>query len=446
LNGPAPVGGAVVALFRDNAAVTVPASVVVPAGANSATFTATTAAVPATTIATVTANLNGSTATAQLSVNPPSLSALTLNPASVIGGNPSIATIQISGAAPLGGVVVALTSSNVAVASLPANVTVPAGATSTTATITTAAVSANTTASVTATYGTTFSASLAITVQSVTFSSITLNPTSVRGGVSSTATASLGAAAPAGGVRIALSSNNAAAQVPPTLTIPAGATSGTFSVTTSPVAANASATISGSYGTITRNAILTITAAALSGSSVSPAALIGGASSTGTVTLNGQAATDAVVSLSSNKISAIVPPSVTVPAGQSSATFKITTNGVLANDGVTITASYAGVNRTASLTVKPAQISSLTLTPTSVRGGTSLTGTVVFSGIVPTDGTIALTSSNAAVASMLSPAAGNGTNTMTFSITTYRVTATRNATISVSFLKSSAKTTLTVNP
>jgi hypothetical protein len=63
----------------------------------------------------------------------------------------------------------------------------------------------------------------------------------------------------------------------------------------------------------------------------------------------------AVVTLSSaNTSAASLPASVTVAAGASSATFAVNTSTVAANTGVTITATYAGVSRTTTLTVTPA--------------------------------------------------------------------------------------------
>jgi hypothetical protein len=69
----------------------------------------------------------------------PVLSSLSLNPTSVVGGNPSQGTVTLSGPAPSGGAVVSL-SDNSSAASEPATVTVPGGSTSATFTITTSPV------------------------------------------------------------------------------------------------------------------------------------------------------------------------------------------------------------------------------------------------------------------------------------------------------------------
>jgi hypothetical protein len=89
-------------------------------------------------------------------------------------------------------------------------------------------------------------------------SSLSFNPSSVRGGTSSTGTVTLNMAAPSGGLGVFLTSQNAAAQVPSSIVIPQGKTSGTFTVTTSRVGSTTSATIlAQSNGTA--SAVLTIT-------------------------------------------------------------------------------------------------------------------------------------------------------------------------------------------
>ncbi|MBI3721784.1 MAG: hypothetical protein HY248_04450, partial [Fimbriimonas ginsengisoli] len=92
-----------------------------------------------------------------------------------------------------------------------------------------------------------------------TLTSLTLSPSSVTGGSSSTGTVTLNAAAPAGGAQVALSSSNTTvAQAPASVTVPAGATSATFTVTTSAVGASTSVTISASYSGVTQTAPLTV--------------------------------------------------------------------------------------------------------------------------------------------------------------------------------------------
>ena len=92
-----------------------------------------------------------------------------------------------------------------------------------------------------------------------TLSALSVNPSSTVGGTSSTGTVTLTAAAPSGGAVVSLSSSNTAvAAVPASITIAAGATTATFSASTSPVAASTPVTISASYGGVTKPTTLTV--------------------------------------------------------------------------------------------------------------------------------------------------------------------------------------------
>ncbi len=292
------------------------------------------------------------------------LSSVSVNPTSVTGGNSSTGTVTLSGAAPSGGAVVTLSSSNTNVARTPSSVAIAAGATSATFTVSTSAVAASTTVSISGTYGgVTRSASLSVTPApppAPTLSSLTLNPTSVVGGTqSSTGTVTLSGAAPSGGAVVTLSSSNTnVARTPSSVTVVAGATSATFTVSTSAVLASTTVSISGASGGVTRSASLTVTPVplpplALASLTLSPSSVIGGLeSSTGTVNLTRAAPTGgAIVALFSSNGAARVPSSVVIPAGASSASFTVRTSIVLISTSSTISASYNGTTRAATLGV-----------------------------------------------------------------------------------------------
>jgi hypothetical protein len=212
--------------------------------------------------------------------------------------------------------------------------------------------------------------------QAPSLAGIALNPASVVGGNTSEGTASLTSAAPSGGAVVTLSSSNtSAATVPASVSVPAGAFSATFTVSTASVTASTSLTISGAYGGATRSATLTVTPpaapAALSTVSVNPTSVTGGTSSQGTVALTSAApAGGFTVSLSSsNTAAATAPASVSVAQGATSATFAIATSAVTTSTPATITASAGGVTRTATLTVNPQpQTATLTVTATGRSG------------------------------------------------------------------------------
>jgi uncharacterized delta-60 repeat protein len=96
----------------------------------------------------------------------------------------------------------------------------------------------------------------------VALDSLSVSPSSVVGGGAATATLRLSAAAPSGGVVVALTDNSAAVTLPTSASVPAGGTSASFPVTSSAVSATTTVTISGSYAGVTRTAVLTLTPAA----------------------------------------------------------------------------------------------------------------------------------------------------------------------------------------
>ena len=286
------------------------------------------------------------------------LASLTLNPTTVQDGGTSQGTVTLSAAAPSGGVVVGL-SSNSSFALVPANVTVPAGATSATFTVRTkSGVLSNTAVVITAALGnSTAQASMTITPAStVTVSSLTLNPNSVRGGSASRGTVTLSRAAPAGGTVVSLASNSSSASVPGSVTVTAGATTASFTVTTTSVTTTTTAVITATLGSSSVQASLTITPPAtvtLSSLTLNPTRVSGGNKSTGTVTLTAAAPSGgAVVTLSSSNTSvATVPSSVTVQAGKTSASFTVSTQRVSSSTNVVISATYAGRTKNKTLTV-----------------------------------------------------------------------------------------------
>jgi photosystem II stability/assembly factor-like uncharacterized protein len=357
LTSAAPPGGAVVGLGNSeyfSGIATVPASVTVPPGALSADFPVSTSVVLDSTGGLIWAFYGGIGRQAALKITPTApLDWVWLNPMNVTGGSTSTGMVQLNVVAPAGGVAIALSSSEPAVASVPANVTVAAGATSATFTIFTTAVTASTTVTITASLsGATKSALLSVN-PAVALASVGLSPTSLTGGASSIGTVTLSAAAPAGGAVIGLASTDAAvAVIRASVAVAAGGTSATFTISTNPVNTSAAVTISGTYGGVTRAAVLTVNPPTPSSVNLNPTSVTGGASSIGTVVLSGPAPGRgvAVALSSSDPAIAAVPPSVTVAAGETSATFTISTPPC-ASGTATISASFGGVSRSVALTV-----------------------------------------------------------------------------------------------
>jgi RHS repeat-associated protein len=274
----------------------------------------------------------------------------------------------------------------------------------------------------------------------ITVSIIAVSPTTLTAGSNSTATVTLSGSAPAGGATITLGvSNPGVVHLPASVTIPAGNTTGTFTITTSEPAANYTAVIHATFFDGTKSTALTVTTPpAVTSVTVNPSTPLGGASATGTVTLDNPATgSGSVVTLSSSDAHAVVPASVTVPTGTTSATFAITTTSPDADTSVTISATLRQT-RTTIITVRatPVELQSLSITPANMVGGAQqATGTLTLSANAPTGGaTVALSSSDTSVATVpatvVVPA---GTNSASFTITTVTVTSNTPVTISGSY-------------
>ena len=166
LSSPAPSGGVIVALSSSAPAATVPATVIVSAASTSATFTVSTTAVSSTQSVAIKATYNGTSAQSTLTVIPPAtpqVQTLSLSNTSITGGLSVQGTVVLSSPAPLGGTVVALSSSGPS-ASVPATVTVSAASTSATFTVSTTTVSSTQSVAIKATYGgTSAQSNLAVT-------------------------------------------------------------------------------------------------------------------------------------------------------------------------------------------------------------------------------------------------------------------------------------------
>ena len=221
-----------------------------------------------------------------------------------------------------------------------------------------------------------------------------LNPTSVVGGANSIGTVYLVGLAPSGGAVANLSSNNSLAVVPPTVTVPAGAASAPATVTTSGVSTKTTANLTASFGGSNITAILTLTQEIPKSLTFSPTSLVGGLTTTGTLTLAAPTISDTAVPLtvvSGASAVASIPASVTVPAGSSTATFAVVTNAVSVSTTVKISAALNGTTVTSTFTATPNVPSSLKFSPTSVIAGATSTGTVTLAATAVSNISVTLT-------------------------------------------------------
>ena len=265
LSTAAPAGGATVTLSSTSTVFPVPSSLVIPAGQSSGSLQVQASTnVPNSTTVTVTAAYNGSSQDASITVtvSPPALASIAISPSAVNSGASATVTIALTVAAPTGGVAVALSSTNAAAFSVPSSFVVPAGQSSGSFQVLASNVGGSTTVTVIASYsGTTRTASVTVTIPPPALASIAIDPSTFNSGSSATVTIALTAAAPLGGVVVALSSNNVAAfSVPSSFFVPARQSSGSFQVLASNVGASTTVTVTATYSGTSMVALVTVNA------------------------------------------------------------------------------------------------------------------------------------------------------------------------------------------
>ena len=259
-----------IALASSNASVApVPASIVMPANAAWTQFQMQAGQTTSPLAATITASLNGKSASATLTVQPTALKSLTISPSSITGGAQPGAIVMLTGKAPPGGAVVALSSDSPAVAP-PPSVFVDAGSFSVSFPLQTSSVTPTTPATVTATWNGATASTQVTLLPGVAPTAISLSPTSTVGlGGSSFATVSTASPQPTDTMFQVASSNPAVASVPNGMMVPAGTTRGGFNIFTSAVSVDTQVTISVSGGGVTRSATLLVTPSTSTGGTTS---------------------------------------------------------------------------------------------------------------------------------------------------------------------------------
>jgi hypothetical protein len=420
LNGTAGAGGYKVNLTSSNSNVVVPANVTVPDGQSSATFAITSKSVSTDTVVTITAGTSPSTVSAKLTLTRIRINTIALNPSSVGGGASSQATVTLNGPAPAGGATVVL-QSNKSFATVPATVIIAAGQTTGTFTVSTVPVSSDSIATITAVYGGA-STSAEISVGKVSLYNLTLSQGTALGGTARTATVTLTGPAPSGGLQVLLSSDNAAATLPGSVTVPANQVRATVTVTTIPVAEPTVVTITARAGTTEKVALLEVQPPSAS-VKISPSSITGGNISTGTITLNGKApAAGLTLTLSSDDTHVGVPATVTVLAGKTTASFAVSSTPVAVDTQVEIKCALGDQVATTTINLRPISPKSVTFSPASVRGGLGAQMAVTLDAPAPATGvTLDVYATNSVVTVPATVTIPSGQSAVTVSVTTQQV-------------------------
>jgi hypothetical protein len=419
-------------IASDNPNVIVPASITIDAGQTTKTFSIETKPVGGYTQTNITATLGTQSRLAQLDLLPPTAK-IRISPPVVTSESTAKATITLSGNAPFGGLVVDLESDETA-ASVPSSITVPEGLKTATFNIATGKVTEETYAYISATVdGVSSEASLTIRPKSIKPTSLSITE-SLVGGTTGTGTITLSDAAPLGGLDIDLATNNAAVSLPLVVKVAEGSKTATFSFTTLAVSSTITATVSAKANGATVTDTIEVKVKPLGTLVANPSTLPGKSTGTATLTLASPTATPLTVSVSSsNPAGVLASKTITIAKGQSSGIIKFTTALVSSDTTSTIVCSANGLEAKTDITVQAARPSSVVLLPSVVLGGKSSLGTVTISSAAPVSGlTVALRSSDSSAVVPSFVLVPSGKTTATFTITTSKVTASKNVVITAS--------------
>jgi len=190
---------------------------------------------------------------------------------------------------------------------------------------------------------------------------------------------------------------------------------------------------------------------------ISPEKVVGGSATTvtGTVTLEDPAPTggEVVMLASSDTSAATVPASVTIAAGDTSATFTILSMPVNFEKRARIRGELGDHRREDTLRVLPFEVLSFSFNPSSIKGGTALTGfqqtigTITISGPAgPSGEVVTLTSDGFGTSLATSVTIPAGASSINFSLVASPVTTKTKQHITAAIGHSHKTTTLTVTP
>ena len=349
---PAPVGGLNVTLVSSVPSVaSVQTSLVVPAGALSANFVVSGANLGSSVITASGAGI--ASVNAQVTVIPPPTLTITPNILTLGVGRTSAITIQSTDPAGSSGLVVALSSSDTAIATTPASVTIPAGASSITASIETVAIgSANIQAQATEFV----SGTANVTVRPT---SINLPPAAlIAPGLTRSIPITLSDPAPVGGLVLTLASSNTAnVTVPATITIAEGQVSANVAVTgVATGAANINVTALG-YQSATIAVTIEVVSIRVGNPIITSTTMPEGINRSYIVTISRPAPAGGVVlnlAMSDSSKATVSPASITIPEGQTSSGATLASiNGVLVGSSSLVVSSAGLTSATIPVTVTP---------------------------------------------------------------------------------------------
>ncbi|MGH7165275.1 MAG: Ig-like domain-containing protein, partial [Nitrospiraceae bacterium] len=393
---PTPTAGGTLTAGSGHATVaTVPATIPFASGQTQVSVPVTAVGVGSTPI-TVSANGGSATSTVQVTPQPPTVTSLLPGTLALTQGGTGTLTVTIS-AAQSTDTIVALSSTATGIASVPSSVTVLAGQTSTPVSVSgTTPGTAQIAASLN---GTSVTSTVSVTPALPTVVSLLPPTVPLTPGSSGTLTVTLSAVQPTETPVALAVSPTGIITLPPTVTVPAGQPSVPVSIgTVMPGTALVQASLNGSLAEAAVH--VTPPPPAVVSLLPSPLSVVTGASGPLTVTLNAVRLTNTSVTLTMDNPSVLqVPPSVTVPAGQLTASFTVT-GSALGDAVVTTTLGASTRSATVHVVPPPPVILALVPTPLALQQGATGSVTLTINAAQPTDTNIPLTNTAPGIATV----------------------------------------------
>lgn len=356
--------------------------------------------------------------------------AVTTSVSTIVGGNDLSVTVTLSAAASAG-YTINLSSNNTAVVPA-ASFAFPAGATTSTFALPTKGVDSSKIVQISASANGGTATSGSVTVTRARLFSVRFSSSTVTGGSPTYCTVSLDGAVGTGYRAVNLTSNNSAATVPATIYIAPQTSSVSFTVSTAAVTSAQTVTITATSEGTVRQGILTVrlkpqaTRVALSSTSFS-----GGNRVYLAVYLDVAAPTGGMnVPISSTVPGANIPTNLYVVGGSNSGLTYFTPTAVDTSVSGSVTATSTPSSISQAFTLQPANLTSLTISPTSVNGGSTSLATLRTDGLTgPSGRVVTLASNNAGVVVPASVTIPAGRNVLQFLVNTTGVSADTTATV-----------------
>jgi subtilisin-like proprotein convertase family protein/photosystem II stability/assembly factor-like uncharacterized protein len=183
---------------------------------------------------------------------------------------------------------------------------------------------------------------------------------------------------------------------------------------------------------------------------INPNAIYGLTATTATLSLTRAAPFAMNVAIAKSSALIYTPTSLIFNTGETTRTFTVTGGNVTTELTGTVTTSFEGVSRTATIIVKVKPVlTGLSMAPASVKGGQPSTGTATISRPAITgvsDMIVRLSDNSGFVNTPATAPFANGATSAAFGVSTAPVTSTTNVTISANFYSSTRTTTLTLTP